>query len=94
MNRIEKGYSIFSLIFIVLITVLLCSVPSTRSLTVLLPLAFVGVIINVGLLFVVFKDIFSRSFASEGRKYFWTLAILLFLPAVFIYLPRHGFKPR
>ena len=94
MNRIEKGFSIFSLIFIVLITGLLYSVPSMRNLTVLLPLAFVGVIINAGLLFVVFKDIFSRSFQSEGRKYFWILAILLFLPAVFIYLPIHGFKPR
>ena len=78
MKCIEKGYSIFSLIFIVLITGLLYSVPSMRNLTVLLPLAFVGVIINAGLLFVVFKDIFSRSFQSEGRKYFWILAILLF----------------
>ncbi len=94
MNRIEKGVSLFSLIFIVLITGLLCSLPSMRNLTVLLPLAFVGVTINAGLLFVVFKDIFTRSFQSEDRKYFWTLAILLFLPAVFIYLPLHGFKPR
>ena len=92
MNRIEMGFSIFSVIFIIVMAVLLYSIPSLRSLTVFLPLAFVGVIINVGLLFIVFKDIFSRSFQPEGRKYFWVLAILLFLPAVLIYLPMHGFK--
>ena len=94
MTRIEKGFSIFSVIFIIVMTGLFYSMPSLRSLTVFLPLALVGVIINVGLLLIVFKDIFNRSFQPKGRKYFWVLAILLFLPAVLIYLPMHGFKPR
>ena len=93
MNRYEKAFSIFSLLFIIM-TGLLSMLPAMRSLAVLLPLALAGVVINVGLLFIVFKDIFSRTFQSESRKYLWIIAIFLFLPAVLIYLPLHGFKPK
>ena len=94
MNPIEKAFSIFALLFIIVMAGLLFMTPAMRSLAVFLPLALVGVVINVGLLFIVFKDIFTRAFQPESRKYFWIIAILLFLPAVLIYLPLHGFKPK
>jgi hypothetical protein len=50
--------------------------------------------VNVGLLFVVFKDIFSRAFSSPWQKYFWLLIIFLCMPAVIIYLPMYGFRKR
>ena len=67
MNRYEKAFSIFSLLFIIMAG-LLSMLPAMRSLAVFLPLALAGVVINVGLLFIVFKDIFSRTFQSESRK--------------------------
>lgn len=94
MNRIEKAFSIFALLFIIIMAGLLSMMPAMRSLAVFLPLALVGVVINVGLLFIVYKDIFTRTFQPESRKYLWIIVIFLFLPAVFIYIPLHGFKPK
>lgn len=94
MNPIEKAFSIFALLFIIVMAGLLFMTPAMRSLAVFLPLALVGVVINVGLLFIVFKDIFSRTFQPKSRKYLWIIVIFLFLPAVLIYLPLHGFKPK
>jgi hypothetical protein len=94
MNRFEKAFAIFSLLFIIIMAGLLSMMPAMRSLAVLLPLAMAGVVINVGLLYIVFKDIFSRTFQPESRKYLWIIVIFLFLPTLIIYLPLHGFKPK
>ncbi len=94
MSVFEKIFSLLAICYISSLAVVLVFVPATRQLPYLLPLSLVGIGLNVGLLFVVFKDIFSRSFAKSGSKYFWVAVIFLFLPAVLIYLPRHGFKKR
>jgi hypothetical protein len=72
----------------------LTATPAAREMKYLLPLSLFGVVLNAGLLFVVFKDIVNRSFCSPWKKYLWLLIIFLFMPAIIIYLPMHGFKKR
>jgi len=65
-----------------------------HTLPVLLPLSIVFFIANAALLFVVFKDIFSRPFPSQSKRYLWVALVFFFPPTILIYLPMHGFKPR
>ena len=94
MNRAEKLFSLMAIGYIAGLAFFLVASPAAREMKYLLPLSLLGVAVNVGLLFVVFKDIFSRSFSSPWKKYLWLLAIFLFMPAMIIYLPMHGFKKR
>jgi hypothetical protein len=94
MNRAEKYYCLMAIGYIAGLAFFLTTSPAAREMKYLFPLSLVGVAVNAGLLFVVFKDILSRSFSSSSKKYFWLLTILLFMPAVIIYLPKHGFKKR
>ncbi len=94
MNRAEKFFSLMAIGYISGLAFILIASPGAREIKYLLPLTLLGVVVNVGLLFVVFRDIFSRSFSSSWKKYFWLFAIFLFIPAVIIYLPMHGFKKR
>ncbi len=90
----EKIFSILAIIYITGLAAFLITNPSIRELKYLLPLSLIGVSLNAGLLFVVFKDIFSRSFSPAGLKYFWTVIIFLFMPAILVYLPLYGFRKR
>lgn len=94
MNRAEKYYSLMAIGCIAGLAFFLITSPGARDMKYLLPLSLFGVAVNVGLLFVVFKDILSRSFSNSWGKYFWLLIIFVFMPAVIIYLPMHGFKKR
>ena len=94
MNNLEKTFSLVALGYLIGLAIMLVAAPSSRQMHYLLPLSLLGVAVNVGLLFVVFKDIFCRSFSRTWEKYFWLLFIFLFLPAVIIYLPLHGFRKR
>lgn len=94
MNFFEKIYSILAVIVAAALIAALVLVPELRYPEKLLPLCTVGLLINIGLMFVILRDIFSRRFSSLGQKYLWLAMILLFWPSVLIYLPKHGFKPR
>ncbi|MGI9536940.1 MAG: hypothetical protein ACR2PB_07710 [Desulfocapsaceae bacterium] len=94
MNSAEKFFSVLAIFYITGLAVFLILSPSIRELKYLLPLSLLGVGVNAGLLFVVFRDILSRSFPSSGVKYFWVVIIFLFMPAIIIYLPKHGFRKR
>ncbi len=94
MSSAEKIFSVLAICYITGLSAFLVLLPSARELKYLLPLSLLGVGVNVGLLFVVFKDIFSRSFPTTGIKYFWVIIIFLFLPAIIFYLPKHGFRKR
>ena len=94
MNRAEKFYTLMAIGYIAGLAFFLMTSPAARELKYLLPLSLFGVAVNVGLLVVVFKDIFNRSFSSSWKKYFWLLVTFLFMPAVIIYLPIHGFRKR
>lgn len=94
MNSQEKLISIGALIVLITLPPLLIIIPNLHSLPSLLPLSLVVFVANAALLFVVFKDIFMRSFSPPGRRYIWVLLIFFFPPAILVYLPLHGFKTR
>lgn len=94
MNTFEKIFSVFSVVFAITLITIFSVYPETRQMKLLLPLSLLGVSINIGLMFVVLRDIFFRSFANPMSKYIWIAVILFFWPAVIYYLPKHGFKPR
>ncbi|MCG6930343.1 MAG: hypothetical protein LJE64_07275 [Desulfofustis sp.] len=94
MSFAEKAYSLLAVCYITALAVALAVSPQVRQLPYLLPLSLLGVAVNVGLLYVVFKDIFSRRFANPYSRYIWVAAIFLFMPAILVYLPLHGFRKR
>jgi len=94
MNTFEKIYSIFAVIFALVLTTLLIAVPAMRQLYILLVSSGVGLLVNVILMFIVFRDIFSRQFPGNRGRMFWTGLLLVCWPAIVIYLPLHGFRPR
>lgn len=94
MSSLEKLLAVSTLVYITGMAVVLILYPESRSIAILLPLALIGVICNAVLLFVVFKDIFTRTFDQSSTRYFWALLIFFFIPAILVYLPRHGFKSR
>jgi hypothetical protein len=94
MSLPEKLFSIFSIGYIAGLAIALACYPQTRQLPYLLILSLLGVVLNVGLLYVVFKDIFTRRFTRTSSRYLWIIVIFLFMPAIILYLPLHGFKKR
>ncbi len=94
MSSIEKFYSILAICYVTGLAIFLIVTPAAREFKYLLPLSLLGVGVNVGLLYVVFKDILSRSFTTSGAKFLWMIAVFIFMPAIVIYLPLHGFKKR
>ena len=94
MDAGEKLYSIFAIVFIIALAMILIFLPEYRQLMVLLPITFVGLIVNIVFMFIVLRDIFLRTFTSSGLKILWVVLILVFWPAVLIYLPMFGFKSR
>lgn len=94
MSIFEKAYSIIAILFATVFLVLVFNVPSFQQLKILLPFTGVSLIVNIGLMFVVFKDIYSREFQNPNQKYIWFALILFIWPAVLIYLPLYGFKSR
>ncbi len=94
MNLFEKIYSIFAIVFAFVLIAILFIYPETRQLKILLPISLAGVIINIGLMFIVLRDIFYRNFSNPMHKYMWIAIVFIFWPAILYYLPRYGFTTR
>lgn len=94
MNTFEKAYSVFAILFGGIFTWLLLTVPDMRQLSVLIPVTTAGLLINVIMMYFVFRDIFFRPTLSKNAKLLWTVVVLLFWPAILIYLPLYGFRRR
>jgi hypothetical protein len=94
MSLIEKLYSVFAVLFAGVFLITLFTIPEARSLEILLPVGLAGVFINIGLMFIVLRDILYREFSSPAGKYVWICIILIFWPAVLYYLPKYGFRAR
>ncbi len=94
MSIIEKIYSVFAVLFAGTLLISLFVVPEARSFQILLPVGLVGVFINIGLMFIVLRDILYREFGSPAGKYVWICIILIFWPAILYYLPKYGFRTR
>ncbi len=94
MTTIEKLFSVFAIVSAFTFVVVLILLPESRQLMILIPLGLVSMTINIGLMFVVLKDIFFRPFPSSTSKYVWIGLVLLFWPSILYYLPKHGFRKR
>lgn len=94
MNIFEKIYSLLAIIFAMALLVCLFSFPQLRQIDRLIPICLMGLIVNMGLMFIVLRDIFYRPFHNPGSKYVWLALVLLLWPSILFYLPRHGFRPR
>ena len=94
MNLLEKLYSIFAVLFAIGLLASLFLLPEVRQLNILIPVSLLGMAVNIGLMFVVLRDIFYRKFTNPAGRYIWMAAILIFWPTVLYYLPRYGFKKR
>ena len=94
MNFFEKIYSLLAIIFATGLIGTLIYYPQLRQLNYLIPISLLGLFVNIGLIFIVLKDIFARQFSDQGRKFFWAALVLIFWPSILFYLPRHGFRPR
>lgn len=94
MNLLEKLYSLFAVLFALMLVTALLLIPELRYPDKLLLVCAVGFAINIGLMFVVLRDILYRPFPTNRTKYFWLMVVLLFWPSVLVYLVKHGFRPR
>jgi hypothetical protein len=94
MNFLEKVFSLLAIIFAAGLVVSLISFPQLRQIHLLIPISLVGLVVNVALIFIVLRDIFSRRFYDQNRKYVWIALVLLFWPSIIYYLYSYGFRPR
>jgi hypothetical protein len=93
-NIWEKLYSIFVLALLTALVALFILAPQYRTLETLIPLSLLGLLANIIFMYIIFKDIYMRSFSTQNQKYIWFALILFIWPTVIFYLPRHGFKKR
>ncbi len=94
MNTFEKTFSVLAMLFEICLISFFLLWPQYQRLPVLLPASFFGLLVNTGLFFLIFRDIFLRTFAAPHAKTFWVVTILLFWPTSLIYLMKHGFQKR
>jgi hypothetical protein len=94
MNIFEKTYSLLAILFEIGLVSFFLLRPEYQLLSLLLPASLVGLLINTILIFLIFHDIYRRSFAAPKAKVVWVVVILLFWPASILYLLKYGFQPR
>ncbi len=94
MNRLEKICSFLAVAFAIALVSSLILIPDLHQPNRLLPLCLAGFTVNIALMFIVIKDIFSRSFNQAGTRFIWLGLVLLMWPSIIFYLFLHGFKPR
>jgi hypothetical protein len=94
MTLLEKCLCLAAILFAFILVAALLLSPDLRQPSVLLPLAGIGLMVNVGLMVVVLRDVMQRRFTNPTDKYLWLALVLLVWPAILVYLVRHGFKAR
>ncbi|MBU1566007.1 MAG: hypothetical protein KJ630_10305 [Proteobacteria bacterium] len=94
MNIFEKAYSLLAIVFAVGLITIIILYPEFRRLERLILTSLIGFAVNIGLMFIVLKDIFMRRFNRQGTKYLWLAMVLLVWPSIIYYLFQYGFKSR
>lgn len=94
MNTFEKIYSLLAVIFAVALFSGIMLFPELRQFDHLLYAALSGLTVNIGLMFIVLRDIYLRPFDQEKKRYLWIALVLVIWPSIIYYLLRYGFTPR
>lgn len=94
MNTFEKIYSLSAIAFSVVFFSGIMLFPELRQFNHLVYSSLLGMAINIGLMFIVLRDIFCRRFDQEKKRYLWIALVLVLWPSVIYYLLRYGFTPR
>ncbi len=95
MGKLEKTYVVFFLVYIVVyIFFFFNSIKAPESFEKILPFHFLGMALSLGFIIIVIRDVFKRKFSNPNSKAIWAVAIIIFWPSVFLYLPMYGFKTR
>lgn len=90
----EKVYAFLAIVFEIGLVAFILTQPQYRHLSFLLPASFAGLVVNTILLFLIFRDIWLRSFPNPRAKFIWGGVILFIWPAAIIYLLLHGCRKR
>jgi hypothetical protein len=94
MNFFEKTYCLLAVAFALALISCLIFFPELRQFDRLLLASLIGLTVNVGLIFIVLRDIFLRRFNDQSAKFLWLGMVIIIWPSIIFYLLRHGFKPR
>jgi len=94
MNTFEKSYSVLAIFFVIALLASLAIYPQLREFKNLIPLSLFGLIANIGLLFIVLRDILTRDFKDSNKKYYWLVLVLVFCPSIIYYIPKYGFQTK
>lgn len=68
--------------------------PELRQLNRLLAICLLGMVVNIGLMVIVLRDIFLRRFNNPNMRLIWIAVVLFIWPSIVYYIFRHGFRPR
>jgi hypothetical protein len=94
MTTFEKTYSVLAIFFACALIQVLIFHPEYRQIHTLLPISLLGLLVNIGLMYIVFHDVYLRRFTNPAQRIIWIAILLVFWPAILIYLPMHGFHKR
>lgn len=92
MKTWEKALSIFAIVFMILYATALTFYPALRQMAPLLIGASIGLIINIGFMFVILKNILTNNRFEQSQKITWVALVLVIWPMAIVYFIRYGFK--
>lgn len=98
MGRSEKALTIFWWgyfgVYIACMGVLYESGHYLRLYHYAIPFHVFGMVIGCAATFVLCRDLYRRNFPNPHEKILWAIVWAICWPSVFVYLYRHGFRPR
>ena len=95
MGKLEKLYVIFSLAYTLVYSYFFFNlIESPENFERIIPFHILGMVLSLGFIIVIIRDVFKRKFPTPNAKAMWAILLIIFWPIVLIYLPKYGFKPR
>ena len=98
MGRAEKSLVIFfwcyfAVYFCCVLSLLLAD-EFSRLVYYILPFHLFGMALGFAMIFILCRDLYKRKFATRSSKVIWAILWAICWPSIFVYLYKHGFRPR